>query len=93
MLNHHAPRAAPWCVDELPAAHEVGYFLFSLSLSLHHELSGGAKNLCPWRLGWGGDKAVKVSTSYTLARGREMRISGSATAVEVASEMKPRPSY
>jgi hypothetical protein len=62
-------------------------------LSLHHKLSGGAKNLCPWRLGWGGDNAVKVSTIYTLARGHEMRISGSTNAVEVALEMKQRPSY
>jgi hypothetical protein len=34
-----------------------------------------------------------VSAIYTLARGREMWISGSATAAEVASEMKSRPSY
>jgi hypothetical protein len=70
-----------------------GRVLPVLSLSLHRELSGGAKSLCPWRLGWGGDKSVKVSAIYTLARGREMRISSSTNEAEVASEMKPRPSY
>jgi hypothetical protein len=34
-----------------------------------------------------------LSAIYTLARGREMQISGSANAAEVASEMKPRPSF